>query len=99
MPKELLKMKGKIYIRNADGNLVPQKYEEVLYDFLQENRGKEFDTYQIAEALNIPYNTIQPKLKFMATSEECPSQWKIKMHKLPRGIAQRGRRKYTWSVD
>lgn len=98
MNYELVKDSGRLYLRDDDGNLILRDYKVVLYDWLAERSPKSFDTEYISEALDLPYDTIQPKLKWMATSDDCPDELKIIMTKQPRALGQRGRRKYVWSV-
>jgi hypothetical protein len=99
MTEELVKVSGRLYIRDNEGNLILRDYEVVLHDWLAERSPDKFDTETISEALDIPYDTIQPKLKWMATSNDCPEHLRIKMSKRSRAIGQRGRRKYVWSVE
>lgn len=99
MTEELVKHSGRLYIKDDDGNLILREYESVLHDWLSERSPTRFDTEQIANALDIPYDTIQPKLKWMASSPKCPEHLRIVMSKQARGMGQRGRRKYLWSVE
>ena len=94
-----MKVGGRLYLRDDDGELILRDYEVVLYEWLAERSPDKFDTESISEALDIPYDTIQPKLKWMATSSKCPEHLKIMMSKRPRAMGQRGRRKYVWSVE
>lgn len=96
---EITKVSGRIYKRDEQGNLILRGYERVLYDWLAEKSPKKFDTQTIADALRMPYDTIQPKLKWLATSEDCPEELRIKMSKETRAMGQRGRKKYLWSVE
>jgi len=95
---ELVKIGGRLYVKDDKDNLILRDYEVVLHEFLETCSPDKFDTEEIAQALDIPYDTIQPKLKWMATSDECPKNLRIIMSKQSRGIGQRGRRKYLWSV-
>lgn len=97
MNTELVKISGRLYIRD-NGNLILRDYEVILHEWLAERTPNKYDTKQIADALDLPYDTIQPKLKWMATSNECPENIRIIMSKQPRRMGQRGRRKYIWSV-
>ena len=99
MTEELVKISGRLYVKDDDGNLILRDYEVVLHEWLAERSPGKFDTEQIADALDIPYDTIQPKLKWMATSKNCPENLRIKMAKQARSMGQRGRRKYLWSVE
>lgn len=98
MTEELMKVGGRLYIKDDNGNLILRDHEVILHEFLSDHSPVKLDTQEISNALDIPYDTIQPKLKWMATSEDCPDELKIMMTKQPRGIGQRGRRKYLWSV-
>ncbi len=98
--KKLTKISGKVFSKDENGNLVEHSYEEVLHDWLNARKGTWFDTKTIAEALNMPYDTIQPKLKWMATNEkDCPSDLRIEMSKKARALGQIGRRRYLWKVE
>lgn len=99
MNTELVKVSGRLYIRDDQGNLILRDYEVVLHEWLTERTPNRFDTEYIAEALDLPYDTIQPKLKWMATASDCPEHLRITMSKQPRALGQRGRRKYIWSVE
>ena len=98
MTEELVKISGRLYIKDDNGNLILKDYEVILHEFLETCSPDKLDTKEISDALNIPYDTIQPKLKWMATSDECPDYLRITMTKQSRGIGQRGRRRYLWSV-
>ncbi|MBD3405077.1 MAG: hypothetical protein GF411_02940 [Candidatus Lokiarchaeota archaeon] len=98
MTQELIRKGGRLYIQDDKGNLILREYEEILYDWLSERSPRRFDTNTIAESLSISYDTIQPKLRWMAT-DECPEHLRITMTKQPRPEGQRGRRKYLWSVN
>jgi hypothetical protein len=96
---DLVKISGRLYIRDDNGNLILRDYEVVLHEWLTERSPKKFDTEHISTSLELPYDTIQPKLKWMATSSECPDKLRITMTKQSRAMGQRGRRKYMWSVE
>jgi len=95
---ELTKVSGKLFSRDEDGNRKEYSYEDVLISFLKEKTPQSFTTEEISKALDMPYDTIQPKLKALARASE-KSRYGVRLGKMARPIGERGRRKYLWSYE
>lgn len=82
---------GKVLFIDEDEKVIPSSYEALLEQWIQENTPPAVTTKEISNALRIPYDTIQPKLKNMAEDK------KIQLSKKARSVGEIGRRKYAWS--
>lgn len=98
---EIIKISGKLFKREGNGKVTEVSYDDLIVDWLIKNTPPAVDTEEISTALNLPYDTVQPKLRWMARRhrDAIKNGSKVSgvvMVKLERGEGEKGRRRHAF---